>query len=534
MRLLVFFCALLFAAPATAQVATLPSASPAPFPTGDPVLEAIWNEAYGNSHLYGLAQTLADSLGPRLTGSPTHRAAVDWAVERFQSWGIEAEGEQYGTWRSWERGISHVDLLEPRVRSLEAMLLPWGPGTSGPATGGVAMIPELDGAEAFRDWLPQAKGKFILLSAAEASCRPADVWDEVGREGASAAFREAQNAARSAWSTKMIEIGLSNQEIVDALEEAGAAGFLVNLWTGARGTDRIFPLTYSFRGAMNRVAPAFNLSCEDYGLVYRLAEHGDAPILQAQAQARDLGEGPVFNVVASIRGTELPDEYVLLSAHYDAWDGGSGMTDNGTGSVTMMEALRILKKVYPNPRRTIMVGLWGGEEQGLNGSRAFSADHPEIVEGLQILLNQDNGTGRISSVSTQGLVDAGGFFADWFSRMPSELVGDIDLNLPGSPGSGGSDYASFICAGAPSFSLSANRMDYFSATWHTNRDTFDKVAWDDLTGNAAITAMLAYQASEDDRIPRTRRQLAVNAATGSERPWPVCQDAARETSDRFK
>ena len=180
-----------------------------------------------------------------------------------------------------------------------------------------------------------------------------------------------------------------------------------------------------------------------------------------------------------------------------------------------------------------MVGLWSGEEQGLNGSRAFAADRPELVENLQIVLNQDNGTGRVRSISTQGLVDAGAHFASWFSRMPSEVTSDIDLNLPGSPGSGGSDYAAFICAGAPAFSLSSHPMDYFNATWHTNRDTFDKVAWEDLQGNAVLTAMLAYLASEDDRISRARRQLGTTP-NGNERAWPECRDGARETSDRFR
>lgn len=513
----------LLATPAAAQT----------FPTGDETLEAIWTEARENSHLYSLAQTLADSIGPRLTGSPAHQAAVDWAVETFQGWGIEAEKRAYGTWRGWDRGISHMDLTSPRVRSLEAIMLPWSVGTDGPKSGGVAILPEADGRAGFDAWLPNARGKFILLSAPEASCRPEDVWEEVGRDGAAEAFAAQRQEARSAWTVRISDLGYSTQEIVDALEANGALGFITNYWTGARGTDRIFPLTYSFRGAMNRNAAAFNLSCEDYGLVYRLAENGDEPMLSANAVSRDLGEVPVYNVVGQIRGTEMPDETVLLSAHYDAWDGGSGMTDNATGSVVMMEALRILKQVLPNPKRTIMVGLWSGEEQGLNGSRAFAADHPELVDGLQIVLNQDNGTGRVRSISTQGLVDAGGRFANWFARMPNELVGEIDLNVPGSPGSGGSDYAAFICAGAPAFSLSSARMDYFNATWHTNRDTFDKVAWDDLEDNATLTAMLAYLASEGETMPRTRRDLGLTQ-NGNPRNWPECRDGARETSDRFR
>jgi carboxypeptidase Q len=106
----------------------------------------------------------------------------------------------------------------------------------------------------------------------------------------------------------------------------------------------------------------------------------------------------------------------MLSAHFDSWDGASGATDNGTGTIIMMEAMRILRQVYPNPRRTILAGHWGGEEQGLNGSRAFVADNPRIVEGVQVLFNQDNGTGRIAHISMQGFGRTGPFFERWLAR----------------------------------------------------------------------------------------------------------------------
>lgn len=499
------------------------------FPVDDPVLKAIWAEGMEASQVTALAQYMADVLGPRLTGSPGYDASAEWAADQLRSWGIDAELEQYGTWRGWQRGVSHVDLIQPRVRSLEGQMLGWSVGTNGPVEGAVTMLPEGD----FNAWLPSVKGKFVLLSYAEPSCRPASSWEQHGPRGAVEAFNDARTAARDAWNARIDAIGMERQEIVDAIEAAGALGFLTNYWTGSWGTERIFPMTYSFR-AMNREAAAFNLSCEDYGLVYRLTENGQGPVLRANAEAEDLGEQPVFNVVGTIPGKELPNEYILLSAHFDSWDGASGMTDNGTGSVVMLEAMRILKKVYPNPKRTIVIGLWAGEEQGLNGSRAFSADHPEIVSGMQLLLNQDNGTGRIASISTQGLVGAGEHFTRWFSQMPAMLVGDIDLNVPGFPGSGGSDYASFICAGAPAFSLGATSYDYGTATWHTNRDTFDKIAPDDLKGNATLTAYLVYLAAEDGRISREQRDLGKDPRSGEPREWPSCQLPARETTERFK
>jgi carboxypeptidase Q len=219
----------------------------------------------------------------------------------------------------------------------------------------------------------------------------------------------------------------------------------------------------------------------------------------------------------------------MLSAHFDSWEAGSGATDNGSGSVLMLETMRIIKEVYPNPRRTILIGLWSGEEQGLNGSRAFTEDHPEVVDGLQALWNQDNGTGRVSNISAQGLVAAGGSLARWMSQVPSEVSQYVDLNLPGTPGGGGSDYASFVCHGAPGFSLSALSWDYGSHTWHTQRDTFDKLVFDDLRNNAVLAASLVYLASEDPEFVDRTRRTVITGRGGAPAQWPACQLAVRSS-----
>jgi Zn-dependent M28 family amino/carboxypeptidase len=211
-------------------------------------------------------------------------------------------------------------------------------------------------------------------------------------------------------------------------------------WTGYCGSSRV-------SSSRNQTIPDVAFGCEDYGLIYRLTEEGQGPVVRLNAEVRDLGTVPTYNVIGEMRGTEKPDEYIILSAHLDSWDGGSGSTDNITGSVTMMEALRILKKVYPNPKRTILVALWNGEEQGLNGSRAFVEDHPDIVENIQAVFNQDNGTGRVVEVSMQGFTGLASYFGEWMTALPTEISRHIDLNIPGNPGSGGSDYASFVCAG---------------------------------------------------------------------------------------
>src|SRR5262249_52677216 len=140
-----------------------------------------------------------------------------------------------------------------------------------------------------------------------------------------------------------------------------------------------------------------------------------------------LGELPVFNVIAEIKGAEKPNEYIVLSAHYDSWDAGSGSTDNGTGTMTMMEGLRILKQLYPHPRRTILVGHWGGEEQGLNGSHAFAEDHPEVVAGVYAGWNQDNGTGRVISIGPGPFVKATPQLVSYLKELPSQISGWIKV-----------------------------------------------------------------------------------------------------------
>jgi len=487
------------------------------FPTNDPIIKAIWEEGMEHSQFAALAQVLLDSIGPRLSGSPAHRAANDWAVEMFGEWGIEARNEQYGTWESWRRGVAHADLIAPRVRSLTSYLLAWSPGTQGKVEGPVVALPEFDSKEAFDAWLPTVSGKFVLTSFPQPTCRPDESWEEYGADESFETMDAARDTASASWTRSYRSLsGALGQSVDLALEQAGAAGIFSSGWSGGWGATRIF-------AASTNNIPVFSLSCEDYGLLHRLATNNQGPVAQVEADAEFLGEVPIFNTIAEIPGSERPNEYILLSAHYDSWDGASGATDNGTGSITMMEAARILKKVYPNPKRTIIVGLWGAEEQGLIGSRAYAQNHPEIATNLQAVFNQDNGTGRVSNISMQGLTGAAGHFAQWLTVIPRDITQYIDLNLPGTPGGGGSDYASFICSGAPTFSLSSLNFDYFEYTWHTNLDTFDKIVLDDVENNATLTAMLTYMASEDPEIvPRDRRVMPVNERTGEQGTWPEC------------
>jgi hypothetical protein len=511
------------------------------YTSGDQVVRQIWTEGMGaNSQAYKLAQVLSDSLGPRLTGTPGIKRANDWIVATYKSWGVDARNEQYGKWKGWRRGTTHIDLMTPRVRTLEGTLLAWSAGTGGKdVTGSTVILPQFADSNALVAWLPQAKGKFVLVSMAQPTCRPDDNWRQFGDSASFARMRASRDSATRAWTARIAatgyNVGLGTGTLGKRLQDGGAAGVIASRWSNGWGVNKVFD------SRTDRV-PSIDLSCEDYGLVYRLTENNQGPTLRVRADAEFLGDVPVFNSIATIKGSSKPDEYVMLSAHFDSWDAGSGTTDNGTGTITMLEALRILKKVYPTPKRTIVVGHWSGEEQGLNGSRAFAADHPEIVKGLQALFYQDNGTGRIVNFSGSGFTTASGNLAKWMSNIPAEISRNITLSFPGSPAGGGSDNASFVCYGAPAFGLGATSWDYGTYTWHTNRDTFDKIVLDDLKNNATLTAMLVYLASEDpETLSRDRRSFDFGpdrrptggfggGGGGGPQGWPACTEPLRDYS----
>jgi hypothetical protein len=490
------------------------------FPTDDSVIQRMWEVGIENSRTPELAHHLMDYIGPRLAGSPNLAAAQDWLVGLYAEWGITARKEQYGTWNGWREGITHVDMIHPWVRSLEAKQLAWSPPSGGPVEGEVlplfAVATEADTSE----WLPTVRGKWVMTRAPEIMCRAKQELEAGARPETVERLVAEREAMQSAFWSWVREVG--GRRIFSRIEEEGALGIIGSSWPGGWG---VFTPFSSFTDSI----PSVDLSCEDYGLLYRLAESGKAPRIRVETESEDLGVVPQFNVIAEIKGSELPDEYVLLGAHLDSWHGGTGATDNGTGSIMMLEAMRIIKETYPSPRRTILVGHWGAEEMGLIGSAAFREDHPEVMEGMQAAFNQDNGTWRIIELEGQGFADAPNHIPNWMAALPTEISEHVDTPVPGEQLNSGSDHMSFICADVPSFRLRSPYPEYRQYTWHTNLDTYDKIVFDDLAENATLAAMLAYMASEDPvRFGRERTELPISERTGEPREWYSCWEPRRE------
>src|SRR5690554_1738376 len=479
------------------------------------IVEGMVKEAYKNSQLKILAHELMDDIGPRLVGTPQMQKAHDWAVAKYKTWGIPAENQKWGEWKAWERGITHIDMVYPWVKTLMGTQLAWNPGTSSKGvTAELVVIPEVKDAADFQKWLPTVKGKFVMIAMNEPTGRPDYNWEKFATPESFQKMKDDRDAQTKAWNDNMRRTGYDKRSIVKVLEDAGAVGIVDSYWSKGFGVNKIF-------AARTKKIPTVDIELEDYTMLYRMVEHGDKPKIKVVAESKDLGVAPAFNTIAEIKGSEKPEEYIILSAHFDSWDGATGATDNGTGTLVMMEAMRILKKLYPNPKRTIIAGHWGSEEQGLNGSASYVQDHPEIVKNIQAVFNQDNGTGRVVKINGAGFLHSYNYISRWLSAVPDTISKQIETTFPGWPSTGGSDNASFVMAGAPAFGLSSLSWDYWNYTWHTNRDTYDKIVFDDVQSNVILTAILAYMASEDEETTsREKRVMPMNQRTGEPHIWP--------------
>ncbi|MDT8435809.1 MAG: M20/M25/M40 family metallo-hydrolase [Gemmatimonadota bacterium] len=495
----------------------------------DPEVRAIVAEGLERSRLEDLAGALVDSIGARLAGTPSYDAAADWVAAQYAAWGIPVRQEEAGTWTGWRQGFTHVDLLEPRRRTLEAIPLAFSPGTGGPVEGPVVTIPADLTEETAEEWLGTIEGAFVLAMPAEPTCRARQELEANARPETVARIDSLRDASRAAGFRALSALGTESRNPVRAIARLAAgrpAGIVVSWWSEGWGANKVFD-------APTPDVPSFSLSCEDYGLVHRLAAAGRSPRLRADLTAERTGVVPHRNVIAEIRGATRPDEYVVLSAHLDSWHAASGATDNGTGTLMVMEAMRLLQEAGVRPDRTILAGHWAGEEMGLIGSRAFVEDHPEVLEGLQAAFNQDNGTWRIERIEGQGFLRAGERIGRWIADVPRGIAGDIALEFPGGQNNRGSDHTTFVCAGAPGFRLQSPYDEYRQYTWHTELDTYDKIVFDDLRSNAVLAAILARAAANDpETTPRDRALLPPDARTGEPRAWMECRPAQRAPRSR--
>ena len=469
-------------------------------------------EGFERSQVMDVAWWLTEVHGPRLTNSPQMRAAADWTVKKLTEWGLanvklEPWGANAEFGRGWSNERTLVHVVKPTPWPVLAYARAWTPGTTGAVTAEAVLAPLATEAD-FDKFRGKLKGRVALLQNPRAVAplfeAPArrltdQNLDEMqsqpvappqapgGGPGGGQAFTAKRNAF------------LLAEGVVAVLEPANGRGDSGSLLVGGGGS----------RNPKDPPVPAqLAVATEHYNRIARLVERGQTVTLDLDVRNTfhdaDLN---MFNLVAEIPGSDRADEVVMLGAHFDSLHTGTGSVDNASGSAVMLEAMRILKQSGVRLRRTVRMGLWTGEEQGLIGSRMYVRNHfadpadmkpkPEHAR-LAGYFNMDNGTGQYRGVYLQGNEAVAPIFRAWMAPFAS--LGMTHLTIRNT---GGTDHLSFNNVGLPGFQFIQDPVQYSSRTHHSNLDVYDQLIASDLMKNAVITAAFVYHtANREQLLPR--------------------------------
>ena len=461
---------------------------------------------------------LSDVNGPRLTNTPNYFSAADWVVKQMKDLGLPAKAEKWGPFgRSWRVDKYYAAMSEPQYMPLIGFPLAWSGSTDGPITAEAtiaAIYTEADMAK----YKGKLKGKVVLATAPreiEQSTKPlSSRWSEAeladmekypeASERNQAAYRSRlpapwQNLSRDELQTirKKINEFFASEQVAAVLSYgyAGDDGTVFGSSAGSRETKDPVPPT------------SIVVTPEHYNRIYRLLSHNIPVKLDLDVKTEILEPQDSVNVIAEIPGAAKKDEIVMLGAHLDSWHGGTGATDNGAGSAVMIEAVRLLKTLNLRMERTVRLGLWGGEEEGLLGSKAYVKEHfgdPETMKltsehaKLDGYFNVDNGSGRIRGIYLQGNDMCRPIFEQWFSAFK-----DMDAKAITIRDTGGTDHLSFDAVGLPGFQFIQDELEYSTLTHHSNMDVYDHVSENDLKQAATIVAAFVYMtANRPEMLPR--------------------------------
>ena len=485
----------------------------------------IRQEGRQNSQIMRTMHHLTDVYGPRLTGSPNHKAAAEWAVKQMTAWGL-----QNGHLEPWEFGHPGWSnerfsgfIVSPVKDSLVGEVVAWTPSTNGLVVGeALQVIPPDRPTEAeLRAWIEETRssvrGRIVLVG------RHTPVAVNLTKSALRRDYDDLRRQydpvspvppARGATAPQPDPDGrLTANAIsqrIDAMLVSGAALVRVNDAGRDHGQIRAFS---NRRFDVAKAVPTIVLRNEDYGRISRILEGGTPVRLEFSIVNHTFPEGRTsYNAIAEIPGSDKKDEVVMLGGHLDSWHAATGATDNAIGCAVMMEAARILKAIGVTPRRTIRVALWSGEEQGLLGSKAYVREHfgsyeaprPEF-DKFGGYFNVDSGTGRIRGATVFGPASAAAVLRDAFA--PFEDLGVVGATSTSSRRAGGTDSTSFNEAGLPGISLQQDPIEYQTYTWHTNLDTYERIIEADVQKSAvAIAAAVYHVAMRDEMLPRYGRE----------------------------
>jgi len=443
---------------------------------------AIIRQATDRSEVMKNLQHLVDVIGPRLTGSAAMRRANDWTADRFRSYGLTAVNEPWDFGVTWQRGVVNARLLAPFERGVTAHSWAWTAGTDGKPMAGPVVVVNVSSPESLAVYKNRVNGAWVMTG------QPANIFNPDGPPMTaldSTALRARQSQTRLPQDTSAAAVARRRQFQVDlpyALKQAGALGRLTD------GGKEQGLMTMS--GSPNSVSPLPNLviAHEDFAQLARLIQNGATPRFEA-AVSNTFGTQPVqqYNTVAEIRGTEKPGQVVILGAHLDSWDLGTGTTDNATGSMVVLEAARAIAQSGLKPKRTIRFILFSGEEEGLLGSAAYAAAHAATADSIQAVLVLDNGSGMITGQALQGRNQDEQLWKDLLAPVAS-----LGAKSVRQGNKGGTDHLSFIPYGVPGWNFDQESRGY-NHTHHSQVDTYDHAVPSDLVQASAVMAVTAFE-----------------------------------------
>jgi carboxypeptidase Q len=483
-------------------------------------IHQIREEGFADSKVMEIISYLSDVYGPRLTNSPNIKEAAKWTTERLNEWKLaNVHLEPWGPFgRGWSNERTSVQVLSPRPFPLIAYAKAWTPGTNGPITADAVFAP-ITKEEDFAKFQGQLKGKFVLTAAVPENPERFDPQAHRYTDAELADLATQQvPAAPQGQEDRIAQIRAQREfqlKVQKFLVDEGAAAWI----EPSRSDDgTVFVQQGGDRDKDKPAAPCrVAVASENYGRIVRMLEKKAAVTMLVDIQNKfwddDLDS---FNIIGEIPGSDKAkaDEVVMLGGHFDSWQSGTGATDNGAGSAVMLEAIRILKTTGAKMRRTVRIGLWTGEEQGLLGSRAYIKQHfgdreaedpathliktlPEHAK-LDAYYNIDNGTGKIRGVYLQGNEMVAPIFNAWMA--PFHDLGMTTLSIRNT---GGTDHLSYDAVGLPGFQFIQDPMDYDTRTHHSNMDVYERIQEPDMKQMAVIVASFVYlTANRDEMMPR--------------------------------
>lgn len=499
----------------------------------------IRDEGLNRSQVMDHIWWLSDVYGPRLTGGPEILEASDWALKKFTEWGlVNAHREPFTFGRGWSVVRFSAHMTEPRVQPLIGFPGSWSPATGGTVTADVIRVSIASDAD-FARYKGKLAGKIVLTQPvrevrmlegtivsrmeerelAEAATTPIPrPRGGRGRGGDPDDADEPAGRGRGGAQLRARITQFFKSEGVAAVFDRGSDNLTASIGSNLTFQHQradggtVFPTSGGSRTSDPAAGvPSVTLAVEHYNRMARLIERG-IPVkveLNLETAFHEETAPNGFNTIAEIPGADpaLRDEVVILGAHFDSVPAATGATDNATGCAAIMEAARILKALGVRPRRTIRVALWGGEEQGLLGSRAYVREHfadPATMalkpahRGVAAYFNSDNGTGRVRGVWLQGNLAVRPIFEQWIAPLR-----DLGVVALGPRAVSSTDHVAFDSVGLPGFQFMVDRLEYNSRTHHSNMDVYDRVQRDEMVQHATVIAVFAYNAAmRDEKLPR--------------------------------